>query len=119
MNMEQIFQLFLQLDQWKLGAKAGDKSKWAMKGVLTWQDLKGLASDLGEQIDDDMLKEMCTLLDADEDGVLGPDDFYNAINHAQVAIDEEKRRLEALAIEEATTPGVSRQTSRVPRSNSF
>jgi len=52
--------------------------------------LRGLVDDLGEQVDDDLLKDMILTLDLDEDEVLGPDDFYNAINHASVLMAQAK-----------------------------
>jgi Ca2+-binding EF-hand superfamily protein len=101
LTVDTIFKIFLTLDatwecSWKdSGApkqreKKSGTGKWAQKGSLSWQDLKNLASDLGEQVDNDVLKEMVAMLDQDEDGVLGPDDFYSAINHASLAIQQSK-----------------------------
>jgi Ca2+-binding EF-hand superfamily protein len=65
--------------------------EWQRKGCITWQDLRILVNDLGEQVDDDVLKDMIIQLDHEENGVLGPDDFYNAINHASVLMVESKK----------------------------
>jgi Ca2+-binding EF-hand superfamily protein len=95
-TVDNVFKIFLQLDANHDCKLAGDASKkrvtkdekrnkipekWQRKGCITWEDLKGLVEDLGEQVDDDVLKDMILTLDLDEDGVLGPDDFYQAINN--------------------------------------
>jgi Ca2+-binding EF-hand superfamily protein len=65
--------------------------EWQRKGCISWKDLRTLVNDLGEQVDDDVLKDMIIQLDHEENGVLGPDDFYNAINHASVLMVESKK----------------------------
>lgn len=104
-TVDNIFKMFLQVDSAWDCKLAGDATKakseprkaaknpnekWARKGCITWEDLKGLVEDLGEQVDDDVLKDMILTLDLDEDEVLGPDDFYNAINHASVLMAKAK-----------------------------
>jgi Ca2+-binding EF-hand superfamily protein len=65
------------------GGNKGPKiAPYAEKGALSWKDLKHLAHELGEEIDDEQLREMCRVLDRDGDGMLGPDDFYGAIASA-------------------------------------
>jgi Ca2+-binding EF-hand superfamily protein len=132
LTAETLFQIFVDLDKkpecrWfektESTRKAMQRTKkdpvngWAMKGALTWEDLKGLAEDLGEQVDDDYLKDMVSYLDADEDGVVGPDDFYNAIHHATQAIAQTRKRAEEQMVEEAVDP--TRSSQSFVRTSSF
>merc|ERR1719387_2475110 len=77
--------------------KAVLPEQWAKKGCITYEDLKALTENLGEQVEEGYLKDMVLTLDWDEDGVLGPDDFYNAINHASQIMVEKKNRANVYA----------------------
>merc|ERR1719281_179592 len=80
-KVDNVFKIFLQLDANHDCKLAGDASKkrvtkdekrnkipekWQRKGCITWEDLKGLVEDLGEQVDDDVLKDMILTLDLDQ-----------------------------------------------------
>ena len=51
------------------------------QGSFTWQDLKKVAQDLGEDLTDEELQGMFTKADLDEDGFVTQEDFYNILTH--------------------------------------
>lgn len=48
-------------------------------GFIALKDLRKVAKDLGELTDDTVLQEMIERADADEDGVVSEEEFYNLI----------------------------------------
>jgi Ca2+-binding EF-hand superfamily protein len=50
---------------------------WNKEGHITWDELKRVSLDLGEDMTDDELKHMFAKADLDDDGYVRFDDFYN------------------------------------------
>lgn len=48
-------------------------------GFISLKDLRKVAKDLGELTDDSLLQEMIERADANGDGVVSEDEFYNLI----------------------------------------
>lgn len=46
-------------------------------GRITWDELKRVALDLGDDLNDDEVKKMFRKADLDEDGFVTFEDFYN------------------------------------------
>lgn len=53
-----------------------DKDK---KGFFTINDLKRMAKEFGEKVDDETLAEMINRIDSNMDGQVTLEDFYNAM----------------------------------------
>ncbi len=53
-----------------------DKDK---KGYFNINDLKRVAKELGEKVDDDTLEEMIKRIDSNMDGKVTLEDFYNSM----------------------------------------
>ena len=50
---------------------------WNKEGRVTWDELKRVSQDLGEEMTDEELLKMFKKADLDEDGFVTFDDFYN------------------------------------------
>lgn len=50
---------------------------WNKEGRVTWDELKRVSQDLGEEMSDEELLKMFKKADLDEDGFVTFDDFYN------------------------------------------
>ena len=57
--------------------KVNKKSYNFQKGRITWDELKRVAVDLGEDVSDDDMKKLFAKADLDEDGFVTFEDFYN------------------------------------------
>ena len=65
-SKSQIRSIFLKYDRKK-------------RGYFDINDLKRVAQELGEKVDDEVLEEMIKSVDSDMDGQVTFDDFYNAM----------------------------------------
>lgn len=54
---------------------------WNKEGRITWDELKRVAQDLGEEMTDDEILAMFKRADLDDDGFVTFDDFYNIMTH--------------------------------------
>lgn len=60
---------------------------WNREGRITWDELKRVATDLGEDVDDKYIKKMFSKADLDDDGFVTFDDFYNIMTGSKIYYD--------------------------------
>lgn len=70
---EEVHKVFITFDPQKTGIFYGNL------GFIALKDLRKVAKDLGELTDDTVLQEMIERADADQDGVVSEEEFYNLI----------------------------------------
>jgi Ca2+-binding EF-hand superfamily protein len=51
------------------------------QGKITTHELKKVAKDLGEDLNDEEIEKIFVKADLDDDGFVTPDDFYNILTH--------------------------------------
>ncbi|KAM3139149.1 hypothetical protein pb186bvf_008747 [Paramecium bursaria] len=54
---------------------------WNKEGRITWDELKRVAQDLGEDMTDEQIQIMFKRADRDDDGFVTLEDFYNIVTH--------------------------------------
>ncbi len=52
-----------------------------MQGKITSSELKKIAKELGEDLNDEEIDKMFVKADLDDDGFVTADDFYNIMTH--------------------------------------
>ncbi|CAK73693.1 unnamed protein product (macronuclear) [Paramecium tetraurelia] len=56
---------------------------WNKEGRITWDELKRVAQDLGEEMTDEEIQHMFKKADLDDDGFVTFDDFYNLMTQKE------------------------------------
>ena len=54
---------------------------WLIQGKITTHELKKVAKDLGEDLNDEEIEKIFVKADLDDDGFVTADDFYNILTH--------------------------------------